>query len=244
MARIVERGRLRVGVDQNTYLFGFRDPHTGDLTGFDIDLAREIARALFGDPDRIQLVAISSADRIPAIESGQVDLVVRTMTMTCDRWQRVAFSTEYFTAGQRVLVRRDSPVQSIDDLQGQKVCAAAGSTSLQNIAAAASGPVPVSVVDWTDCLVLLQQGEVAAISTDDSILAGMAAQDPTTHVVGDRFTTEPYGIAIAAEAEDLVRFVNAVLERLRADGTWTELYERWLGPLGPAPDPPTARYRD
>lgn len=244
MAQIVERGRLRVGVDQNTYLFGFRDPHTGELAGFDIDLAREIARALFGDPDRIQLVAVSSADRIPAIESGQVDLVVRTMTMTCDRWRRVAFSTEYFTAGQRVLVRRDSPVNSIDDLGGEKVCAAAGSTSLQGIAAAASGPVPVSAVDWTDCLVLLQQGEVAAVSTDDSILAGMAAQDPTTHVVGRRFTTEPYGIAMATDAQDLVRFVNAVLERLRSDGTWTELYERWLGALGPPPDPPTARYRD
>ena len=244
MAEIVERGRLRVGVDQNTYLFGFRDPHTGELAGFDIDLAREIARALFGDPDRVQLIAISSADRIPAIESGQVDLVVRTMTMTCDRWQRVAFSTEYFTAGQRVLVRRDSPVTGIEDLGGQKVCAAAGSTSLRAIAAVPARPVPVSVVDWTDCLVLLQQGDVAAISTDDSILAGMAAQDPTTHVVGDRFTTEPYGIAMARDAEDLVRFVNAVLERLRADGTWTELYERWLAALGPAPDPPTARYRD
>ena len=217
---------------------------TGELAGFDIDLAREIARALFGDPDRIQLVAVSSADRIPAIESGQVDLVVRTMTMTCDRWRRVAFSTEYFTAGQRVLVRRDSPVNSIDDLGGEKVCAAAGSTSLQGIAAAASGPVPVSAVDWTDCLVLLQQGEVAAVSTDDSILAGMAAQDPTTHVVGRRFTTEPYGIAMATDAQDLVRFVNAVLERLRSDGTWTELYERWLGALGPPPAPPTARYRD
>jgi polar amino acid transport system substrate-binding protein len=244
MADIVERGRLRVGVDQNTYLFGFRDPHTGELAGFDIDLAREIARALFGDPDRVQLVAISSADRIPAIESGQVDLVVRTMTMTCERWERVAFSTEYFTAGQRVLVRRNSPVEGIDDLGGQKVCAAAGSTSLRAIAAAPSRPIPVSVVDWTDCLVLLQQGEVAAISTDDSILAGMAAQDPTTHVVGDRFTTEPYGIAMSRDAEDLVRFVNGVLERLRSDGTWTELYERWLGSLGPAPDPPRARYQD
>ena len=93
------------------------------------------------------------------------------------------------------------------------MCAAAGSTSLQGIAAAASGPVPVSAVDWTDCLVLLQQGEVTAVSTHDSILAGMAAQDPTTHVVGRRFTTEPYGIAMATDAQDLVRFVNAVLER-------------------------------
>jgi polar amino acid transport system substrate-binding protein len=244
MAKIVQRGRLIVGVDQNSFLFGFRDPFTGQLTGFDVDIAREIARALLGDPDRIQFKAISSAERIPAIQSGEVDVVVRTMTMTCERLQQVAFSTEYFTAGQRVLVTRDSPVQSMADLGGKKVCATAGSTSVRTIAAATSHPVPVSVVDWTDCLVLLQQGQVAAISTDDTILAGLAAQDPNTRVTGPKITEEPYGVAMALSADDLVRFVNGVLERMRADGVWRMIYLRWLAGLGPAPAPPAARYRD
>nr|MDT0657401.1 glutamate ABC transporter substrate-binding protein [Micromonospora sp. DSM 115978] len=244
MARIVERGRLIVGVDQNSYLFGFRDPRDGELTGFDIDVAREIARDMFGDPKRIQFRAISSAERIPLIRDGSVDLVVKTMTMNCERWQQVAFSTEYFTAGQRVLVTRDSPAGGIGDLGGQKVCAAAGTTSLRNIAQAPSRPIPVSVVNWTDCLVMLQQNQVAAISTDDAILAGLTGQDPNTKVVGPRFSAEPYGVAVARSSPDLVRFVNSVLERVRADGTWTRLYERWLTALGPAPAPPVARYQD
>jgi len=168
--------------------------------------------------------------------------VVRTMTMNCERWREVSFSTEYFTAGQRILVTRGSGIESIAQLRGKKVCAADGSTSIRNIAAA--GTVPVSVVNWTDCLVLLQQNQVVAVSTDDSILAGLAAQDPNTQVVGPRFSDEPYGIAISKASPELVRFVNAVLEKIRADGTWTRIYNRWLRSLGPAPAPPKAQYRD
>ncbi|MEO3745716.1 glutamate ABC transporter substrate-binding protein [Plantactinospora sp. B5E13] len=242
MAEIVKRKRLIVGVDQNSYQFGFRDPLTGQLTGFDIDIAREVARALFGDPGKIQFRAISSADRIKVIQDRSVDLVVRTMTMNCERWQQVSFSTEYFTAGQRILVHRGSGIRSIRDLRDKKVCAAAGSTSIRNIAE--QGTVPVSVVNWTDCLVLLQQNQVVAVSTDDSILAGLAAQDPNTEVVGPRFSDEPYGVAISKDSPELVRFVNGVLAKIRANGTWTQLYNRWLRSLGPAPSPPTARYRD
>jgi polar amino acid transport system substrate-binding protein len=240
--RIRERGRLIVGVDQTTYLFGYRDATSGQVVGFDIDIARQIAVAIFGDPGRVQLTAITSAQRIPFIQDGSVDIVVKTMTINCDRLKQVAFSTDYYDAGQRVLVPRSSTASGIADLGGKKVCAAAGSTSIANIAHAASHPVPVSVADWTDCLVLLQQGQVDAISTDDTILAGMAAQDPNTKLVGNRFTDEPYGVAMSRSAPDLVRFVNGVLDRMRADGTWAAIYTRWLG--SPAPAPPAARYLD
>jgi polar amino acid transport system substrate-binding protein len=242
VAAIKSRGRLKIGVDQNTYLFGYRDPASGQLEGFDIDIARQIATALFGNPDAIQFTAISSAQRIPVLEANDVDLVIHTMTMTCERLEKVAFSTDYFDAGQRVLVPRDSTATGIGDLGGKKVCAAAGSTSIVNIANAASKPIPVSVPDWTDCMVLLQQGQVAAVSTDDTILLGMAAQDPTTKLVGERFTDEPYGIAVNKNANDLLRFVNGVLERVRSDGTWARIYGRWLS--GPVPAPPPAGYRD
>jgi polar amino acid transport system substrate-binding protein len=245
MDEIAERGRLVVGVAQNTYLFGYRDSSDGALKGFDIDIAREIARALLGDPDLIQFRAVVSGSREAVLQNDSVDIVVSTMTMTCERWENVAFSTEYYSARQRVLVAGSSQAQGIDDLDGQKVCAAGGSTSIENIAAAESRPVPVSVLDWTDCLVLLQQGQVDAISTDDSILAGLAAQDPNARVVGEPFSEEPYGIAVRASEVDLVRYVNAVLEQLRSDGTWTDIYDRWLADhLGDAPEPPPARYRD
>jgi polar amino acid transport system substrate-binding protein len=230
-------------VDQNTYLFGFRDSFNGQLEGFDIDIAKQIATALFGDPSPIQFIVVGSDQRIPALKDGRVDMVVRTMTMNCTRWQEVDFSTVYYQAGQRVLVRRDSGITGIDALGGKRVCATKGSTSIENVAKAASKPVPVSVPNWTDCLVMLQQYQVDAVSTDDTILAGLAAQDPYTEVVGPSFTDEPYGVAIAKGREDLVRFVNGVLERMRADGTWTAIYQRWLSELGAAPPPPPARYR-
>src|SRR5207302_7682160 len=126
--------------------------------------------------------------------------------------------------GQRVLVQSDSKAKSLADLGDKKVCATTGSTSLANIAAAPSHPIPVAVPYWTDCLVLLQQGEVAAISTDDSILAGLAAQDPWTQIVGPRFSNEPYGLAISQQHPDFVRFVNAVLQRMRTGGQWAGSY--------------------
>jgi polar amino acid transport system substrate-binding protein len=240
--RIRARGRLVAGVDQNTYLFGYRDAASGQIVGFDIDVARQIAAAIFGDPGRIQLTAITSAQRIPFIQNGSVDIVVDTMTINCDRLKQVAFSTDYYDAGQRVLVPRSSTVNGIAGLGGKKVCAAAGSTSITNIANAPSHPVPVSVADWTDCLVMLQQGQVDAISTDDTILAGMAAQDPNTKLVGGRFTDEPYGVAMSRSAPDLVRLVNGVLDRMRTNGSWAATYTRWLG--SPAPAPPAAKYAD
>src|SRR5947207_2843616 len=195
MQKIQQSGLLRVGVDQNTFLFGYRNPATGQIEGFDIDVAKEIARAIFGDPNKVQLVAITSAQRIPYVQQKKVDIVARTMTITCDRLQQVGFSSVYYQAGQRVLVSRSSPVKSMDDLGGKKVCAAAGSTSIANVANYRSKPIPVSVQDWTDCMVLLQQGQVDAISTDDAILAGMADQDPNLQLVGPSFSPQPYGIA-------------------------------------------------
>jgi polar amino acid transport system substrate-binding protein len=244
MEHIYQQGRLVVGVDQNTYLFGYRDPASGQIVGFDIDIAREIARAIFGDPDKVQLTSITAAQRIPFIrgQGGHVDLVADTMTINCARLQQVNFSTDYFDAGQKILVTRGSPVHGRADLGGKRVCAAAGSTSIQNIAALPGHPVAVAVNDWTDCMVMLQQGQVDAVSTDDTILIGLARQDPHTVVVGDRFTDEPYGLAVAKTAPDFVRFVNGVLDRMRADGTWTRIYTRWLG--APVPAPPAARYLD
>jgi polar amino acid transport system substrate-binding protein len=243
MARIAQRGNLIVGVSQNTYLFGHRDPVTGQLVGFEVDLAREIARALFGDPNRVIFRAMTAAERIPALQNDGVDLVVRAMTMTCDRWQQISFSTEYYTGTQRLLVPVDSPFKSIDDMGGRKVCAATGSTNITAIQAAASKPVAVAAPDALDCMVLLQQGQIDAVSSDDAILAGFAAQDPSTRVVGPGFAAAPYGIGVKKENADLVRFVNGVLDSVRANGTWTVIYNRWLTALGAAPPPPPARYQ-
>jgi polar amino acid transport system substrate-binding protein len=246
MAKIVQRGKLVVGVDQNTFHMGFRDPATGQIQGFDIDMARAVAQALFGDPNAVQLKALTSDQRIPALQHGDVDIVVRTMTITCDRLKQVAFSAVYYDAKQRILVKQNSGIDGPDGLGGRKVCATKGSTSLAAVAALPGKPVAVSVSDWTDCLVMLQQGQVDAVSTDDVILAGMAAQDQYTKIVGAPLADEPYGMAIALQNQDFVRFVNGVLQNIEAGGAWTASYQRWLGSLlpGATPAPPTPQYRD
>jgi polar amino acid transport system substrate-binding protein len=243
MAAIQKRGYLIVGVDQTIYLDSYRDPLDGQLTGFDIDIARQMAQAIFGDPNRIEFKAITQAQRVPVVQNGEVDLVIDSMDITCARLKYVDFSTDYFNAGQQVLVPADSTARGIGDLGGKKVCAAAGTVSIQEIAAQPSHPIPVAASNWTDCLVMLQQNQIAAISTDNSVLAGLAAQDPQTKLVGPLFTFEPHGIGISKKAPDLVRFVNAVLEQMRTDGMWTALYMKWYGArLGPVPAPPAPSY--
>jgi len=144
-----------------------------------------------------------------------------------------------------VLVRKDSTARGIQDLGGKKVCATTASTSIDHIAQAPSKPTPYPLADFTDCLVAFQNGEVDAIATDDAILAGLAAQDPYAKIIGDRFSDEPYGLGIALNHPEFTRFVNGVLDQMRANGTWTRLYNHWLTPLGtPPPNPPAPAYKD
>lgn len=244
MERIAQRGRLIVGTDQITSRLGDIDPSAGRIVGFELDIARQITRAVFGEAgaSRIHIVPLASSERIAAITEGTVDMVVQTMTITCDRLRSVSFSTVYYQAAQRILVPLDSPVTGPDDLAGRRVCTAKGSTSLDNVAVRAPAARLVSVTYWTDCLVLLQQGQADAITTDDTILAALAAQDPNVHIVGAGFHEEPYGVAVRRSDEDFLRFVNGVLERFRNDGGWRRSYQTWLGT--PAPKPPEPRYRD
>ncbi|TCO65115.1 glutamate ABC transporter substrate-binding protein [Actinocrispum wychmicini] len=245
MAKIRDRGRLIAGVDQNTYLFGFRNPASNSLEGFDIDMARQVAKALFGDENKVQYKVITSKDREDVLVRGDVDIVVRTYTINCDREQKVAFSSVYYDTGQRVLVDKNSPAKGMDDLGGKRVCANAGSTSIDAIAKNPAKPVAISVPNWSDCLVLLQQGQVAAVSTDEPILAGMAAQDPNLKIVGPKLTVEPYGIGIPKANTDMVRYVNAVLEKIRGDGSWQQSYDQWVGGrTGVQATPPAPKYRD
>lgn len=243
---IVDRGYLIVGVSADTRLLGSRNPLTGRIEGFDIDLARAVAQALLGDPDKVKLRVISAADRLPALQAKEVDLVARALTMTCQRWQQIAFSAEYYQAGQRVLVRADPdgaiPTAALGDLASQRVCAPAG-TSSYNRMATVPGVVPVAADSHTACLVLFQQGRVDAITGDDTVLAGLASQDPYAVITSaPPIASEPYGLGLNAADVYLARYVNRVLADRVADGGWGASYDRWLAPtLGPA-GPPVPRY--
>jgi polar amino acid transport system substrate-binding protein len=244
MARIHKQGYLVAGVNAGLYKFGYLNPATGNIEGFEIDLVRELAKAIFNNPNAIRLVALTVPQRLPFVEHNKVDIVVDAITINCYRRTQVDFSSVYYDAQQRLLVPAGSSVTSIDALAHQRVCASAGSQpiSVMDALPERHRPVPVGMTQAIDCLVALQQGQVAGISTDSSILLGFKAQDPTTDIVGSSIGDVPYGMAINKADPDFERFVNGVLAKLERDGTWQHLQAEWLGQFGPLQPPPKPQY--
>ncbi|MEV0171909.1 glutamate ABC transporter substrate-binding protein [Streptomyces sp. NPDC050803] len=254
-----EKRKLVVGVDQNSYRWGYRNPNssgTAELEGFDIDLVHRIAEDILGDPDAVQFKAIPTNQRIPAIQEGRVDMVVRTMTINCDRLTDVAFSAPYFKTGQQVLAPKSSEITGYDKtLADRKICSAEGSTAYTTLEQGqkdgdlpASADIGNTVPNQLDCLVRLQLGEVDAVVTDGALAASQAAQDPTVELKGAAFTTEYYGVAMKKDADDLVRRVNQILVDYRKDtsGGWQASYDTWLsatlGAQSAESEPPAPEY--
>nr|WP_137994689.1 glutamate ABC transporter substrate-binding protein [Streptomyces vilmorinianum] len=261
---IKARGKLVVGVDQSSYRWGYRKTvmradgkEVASLEGFDIDLAKAIAKNILGSEDSVIFRAIPTNQRIAALENGTVDLVVRTMTINCSRIQQVAFSTAYFQAGQQVLAPKNSKISGYDSsLSGKRVCTAEGSTAYEALEKNSFGAVfkdegdgtkadkdLLTVPNQLDCLVRLQMGEVDAVVTDNALAAGQAAQDPAVELKGEPFTTEYYGVAAKLGNDDLVRRVNHVLVQYR-QGPWQTAYDTWLkADLPGISGPPAPKYK-
>ncbi|MFD3516794.1 glutamate ABC transporter substrate-binding protein [Streptomyces sp. NPDC058657] len=249
--KIKARGKLIAGVDQNSFRWGYRNPASGALEGFDIDIVKAIATELLGSPDKVIYRAIPTSQRVPLLKDDKIDIVVRTMTVNCSRIKDVAFSHAYFQAGQQVLAPEGSGITGYDDsLKGKRVCTAKGSTAYDAMKKDAHGAVfdrPEYIVpNQLDCLVRLQLGRADAIVTDNALAAGQAAQDPAIKLMGDPFTTEYYGVATNKNHTDLVSRINKVLatySTAKATGgktAWVNSYERWLeadlpGLTGPPP---------
>ena len=247
MATIHKQGYLVAGVNAGLYKFGYLNPNTGQIEGFEIDLVDEVAAAIFGTAKgHVRLVALTVPQRLPFVRQDKVDIVVDAITITCYRRTQVDFSAVYYDAEQKLLVPAGSRVKTIGALAHKRVCASAGSTPIQVMDAMPphSRPFPVGQTQAIDCLVDMQQGSVDGISTDSSILLGFKAQDPSTNIVGSSLGDVPYGMAIKKTHADFVSFVNGVLANLEHDGTWQRLYAKWLPPaqFGPVQPPPRPEY--
>lgn len=245
LAELEDKRLLVVGVSADTLQLGSANPFERfQIEGFDIDIAQAIAEAL---DVTLRLRVITAAERIPLLESGQIDLVARNMTMNCTRWTQIGFSAVYYSATQKVLVRKDDVAAfekgGLASLDGKKVCAPAGSTSIDNITEEQPGVEAVPAGNHTGCLIKFQNGAVDAITGDDTVLAGLAAQDPYAVVPEQEpITTEPYGIGANQDDVALIRFINSVLEERRRNGDWQASYDKWLEPyLGDA-RPPAPTY--
>jgi polar amino acid transport system substrate-binding protein len=223
---------LKVGVDENTKGFAWRNPQTGELEGFEIALVQEIARAIFGDPSKVKYISVVTNDKVDKVADGTVDLTASTVSITGKRACKVAFSEKYFDTPQKVMVNTRSTAQHLTDLRGDRVCVTQGSTTADLLAP--TGLVPYPVETRTDCLVALQQGDVDAIATHETILLGLHQQDPKgTRILPESLPDEPqhYGVAIGKGHTKFVAFVNGVLEQLHANGTYDALIKKYVNPL-------------
>lgn len=241
--QLINDDRLVVGVSADSQLLGARNPRTGKIEGFDIDLAQRIADEL---DVRLELRVITAGQRLELLEGEEIDLVVRNMTITCDRWEQIAFSAEYYHSGQKVMVREDlvDDYQGPESLAGRRVCAPTGTTSLARIAQASPDAELAPATNHTGCLLAFQQGRVDAITGDDTVLAGLASQDPYAIVPPgqEAFSDEPYGVGANQGDVALVRFVNGVLEEMRSDGSWQRSYDKWLRSTLGDGNQPTPKY--
>lgn len=250
MAEVQKRGRLRIGTKFDQPGFGQRNPSTGELEGFDIEMAKLVAAGIFGDDksERMEFVEAISKNREPLIQEGRVDIVVQTYTITDARKQVIDFAGPYFVAHQDIMVRSDeTAIRSVQDLNGRKVCTIQGTTSTKNVEARApQADLSITLDSSTKCAAALTDKRVDAVSTDDIILAGLAgASGGALKLANAPFTDEPAGIGLRKGDTAFREFVNGRLEAVFADGSWMRAFERTLGRIGlgvPASPPRIDRY--
>lgn len=218
------------GVKADTRLFGLMDIRTGEIKGFDVDMAKEITKRI--DPKaKPVFVQVTSQTRIPLLKNGNIQAIIATMTGTPERAKIVDFSNPYFNAGQSLLVVKGSKIKNVHDLnhKGITVLGTVGSNSVINIKKVAPNARVLQLQDYAQALTALKSGQGDALTTDNGILYGMSEQDPSTRVVGGTFTKEPYSVALDKGQPQLKAAINKAIAEIHADGTYNQLVKKWFG---------------
>jgi glutamate transport system substrate-binding protein len=245
--KMTKRGKVIVGVKEDQPGLGYKDPTTNKYTGFDIEIAKLVAAKLGFDEGKVEFKSIPSAGREQALINGDVDYYVGTYTINDKRKQQVAFAGPYFTAGQDLLVKKDdNSITGPETLKGKKVCSVTGSTPIQKVKTdglTEAGNI-VELQTYSQCVTQLLEGAIDAVTTDDAILKGYAAQTPDKlKVVGKTFSNEPYGIGLPKDDKALRDKVNDILDAAIKGGDWLSVYDATLGKSGsPADKPVIDRY--
>ncbi|MCZ7416155.1 MULTISPECIES: glutamate ABC transporter substrate-binding protein [unclassified Streptomyces] len=234
-----DRGKLIIGSKADQPFLGFQDPATKEYEGFDVEIAKMIAADLGFDPEKeVEFKTIDSSIRETAVSKGQVDLMIGTYTINDERKKQIDFAGPYYLAGQDLLVRKDEEeIKGPDSIKGKTVCSIKGSTPLRNITENKDeyGADTVELGKYTDCVKQLIDGQVDAITTDDAILKGYAAQRPDDlKVVGETFSDEPYGVGLKKGEDELRAAVNDAIQAHIDNGDYKKAYEATLGQSGSA----------
>src|SRR6478752_6955231 len=227
-------GSIRIGIKFDQPGLGYQDGST--YTGFDVDVATYVADKLGYSEDQIEWVEAPSAQRETLLQTGQVDMIFATYSITDERKETVAFAGPYFVAGQDLLVAQDNTdITGPQSLEGKNLCSVTGSTSAQRIKDEyATGVQLVERPSYVECVTALTAGQVDAVTTDDIILAGLAAQPANkgkVKVVGAPFSEENYGVGLP-KGSDKCEDINKAITEMVADGTWQELLDKNVGASG------------
>lgn len=245
LRKVQDADKIVIGVKYDVPAFGYLNPRTNQLQGFDVDLGKAIVREVLGSDTKVEFKEAKSADRIPFLNNGQVDLVLSTMTANEDRAQQIDFTNAYYVAGQSILVRKDSTIRGIGDLAGKTVCSATGSTSEKNIREKAPQANVILFDTYSECVQTMDGGRADAVSTDDIILLGFVKDSPDRYkVVGGQFTIEPYAGGLAKGHPEFVKAVDDAIKKLKSSGEWKQIYERNLPGVPVPSSPPPEDWRE
>ncbi|MFJ5999808.1 glutamate ABC transporter substrate-binding protein [Streptomyces sp. NPDC092370] len=234
--------KIKIGIKYDQPGLGLKEPD-GSFSGFDVDVATYVAKELGYKPDQIEWVETKSADRENALSRGDVKIIAATYSITDERKQKVDFAGPYLLAHQDLLVKKDSDITKATDLNEKKLCSVAGSTSAQNVKDDFAPKAQLSQRGgYSECLSALQSGGVDALTTDDSILAGYAAQEQYKgqfKLAGLKLSNENYGIGVKKGDKATLDKINTALEKMVSDGSWDKAVKENFGPANyknePAP---------
>ena len=245
LRKIQDRGNIIIGVKYDIPTFGYLNPRFNQLEGFDVDLGKAIAREVLGSESKVEFTQAKSADRIPFLNAGQVDLILSTMTANEERAQQIDFTDTYYVAGQSLLVKRDSTISGIRDVGTRTVCSVTGSTSEKNIREKAPQAQVVLFGTYSECVQAMDGGRAEVVTTDDIILLGFVKESPDRYkVVGGQFTIEPYAGGMAKNNPELLNAVNSALKKIKTSGEWRLIYEKNLPGVAVPKDPPPVDWRE
>lgn len=236
-----KRGKLVIGAKADQPYLGFQDQSTKEYSGFDIEIAKMVAADLGFSAKEIKFETVDSGARETAVSKGDVDLMIGTYTINDERKKQVSFAGPYFDAGAALLVREDEKsIKGPDTVRGKKVCSIVGSTPLQNIKKPKYGAEVTELAKYSDCVKQLLDGQVDAVTTDDAILMGFAADNPKKlEVLPETFSDEPYGIGLKKDDEKLRKAVSEALQKHQDNGDYKKAFEATLGKSGSKyQDPP------
>ena len=237
-----DESKVVIGTKFDQPGLGLKNPD-GTMSGFDVDVATYVAEQLGYAPEDIEWKESPSGQRETLIQNGQVDFIAATYSITDARKEKVSFAGPYLITGQSLLVRADnSDITGAESLENnKKLCSVTGSTPAQRIKDKYPGVQLQQYDTYSACIEALKTGAIDAVSTDEVILAGYAAQSPGTFkIVGEPFSEERYGIGLKKDDAELRTKINDAITKMVTDGAWKEAFDKNLGPAGiTAPEPPT-----